>query len=72
MRFANGRKVGWWFGWMAVGEQVRSEQDPVEILGSSLASGVQAASIHEVRISVIYSNLNMLLLLLLVTTCCLL
>ena len=33
--------------------------DPVEISGPSLASGVQAASIDEVRISVIYSNLNM-------------
>ena len=28
VRFANGRKVDWYFGWMAVGEQVRSEQGP--------------------------------------------
>ena len=28
VRFANGRKVAWYFGWMADGEQVRSEQGP--------------------------------------------
>ncbi len=31
-------------------------RDPVEILGFLLASGVQAAFVHGVRISVIYSD----------------